>query len=168
MRRSKGQAAFALCALAACSLLSCKSRPTVSPGTTVRLNYTLRVDGKVLDSTEGKEPLVYIQGDGQFLRGFESGMEGLRAGDKREFKVPPKDGYGELDKSAVINVPLAAFPATKGLKPGDIVQGMQGKRPVRARIVRVGPNDITLDFNHPLAGKTLEFSVQVIEVSRPS
>ena len=69
------------------------------------------------------------------------------------------------DKKMVVEVPRTAFPETKGLKLGDLVQGMHGDRPVRAKVLAVGDKTVTLDFNHPLAGKTLNFAVEVLEVS---
>jgi len=144
-----------------------KGGDAIQNGSLVKMNYTLTVDGAVVDTSTGKEPLSYVQGSGQMIPGLEKRMEGLRSGDKREFSVTPKDGYGEFDKNAVMKVPKDAFPESKGIKPGDVVQGMHGNRPVRAKVVELGGKEITLDFNHPLAGKTLNFAIEVLEVSKP-
>ena len=160
--RGLGMAAAAALALGACGKAS--GPAAVTKGAAVRLNYTLSVDGRVVETSVGKEPLNYVQGSGQLMPGLEDQLEGLKAGDKKEVTVPPEKGYGLVDPAAVQKVPKAAFPNLKDLKPGVIVGGQAGGRPFKAVVKSVGDKDVTLDMNHPLAGKTLVFDVEVLDV----
>ncbi len=141
---------------------------TIKKGSNVRMNYTLTVDGKVVDSSSGREPLSFEQGAGQIIPGLEKALEGLKNGDKKQVTVPPEEGYGVIDPKAVQKVPKASFKDMKNLKVGMPVRGQQGNRPIQATVVAIGAKEITLDFNHPLAGKTLNFDVEIVEVGGPS
>ena len=136
----------------------------IKKGSTVRIHYTLKVDDQTIDSSEERGPITFVQGEGQLIPGVEKQMEGLEAGDKREFTVPPEEGYGAPDPEAVHQVPREAFGDADKLSVGDMVTGEVGGRNFRARVSDVGPEDITLDLNHPLAGKTLQFSIEVLDI----
>ncbi|MFH1999938.1 MAG: peptidylprolyl isomerase [Planctomycetota bacterium] len=131
----------------------------------VKIAYTLKVDGEVVDSSEGRGPLAYIQGKGQLISGLEEAIEGMKAGDSKEVSVAPEKGYGQWKKDAIHKVSKSAFQGSDELIPGEMVIGNAGGGEYQAKIVEVGDEDVTLDFNHVLAGKTLEFSVTVVEVS---
>jgi FKBP-type peptidyl-prolyl cis-trans isomerase SlyD len=125
------------------------------------IHYTLRDnDGNVLDSSEGREPLYYIQGIGNLIKGMEDGLEGKSKGDKFNIKVAPENGYGELDSSLVQQVPVTAF-GGQALKEGMRFQTDQGHVVV---VTKVEKETVTVDGNHPLAGVELNFAVEVIEV----
>lgn len=136
-------------------------------GSVVSVHYTLKVDGDVIDSSSGQEPLVYTQGDGQIISGLEDQVGRLQQGDKRDLEIPAVAGYGEHDPNAVRQVPKEAFQETQKLVVGSVVQGESEGEPFQAVITAVGGNDVTLDFNHPLAGKTLHFEVEVVNVEAP-
>lgn len=158
---------FAVAALlftAACQ----KGGEMIQAGSQVKFNYTLRVDGQVVDSSEGREPLSYVQGRGDIIPGLEEEMAGLKAGDKKQVSIAPEKGYGTHNPQAVQKVPKANFGEAKGLKVGDLVRGQAGGREFRARVTEIGAKDVTLDLNHPLAGKTLNFDVEVVEVQPPA
>jgi FKBP-type peptidyl-prolyl cis-trans isomerase SlyD len=125
------------------------------------IHYTLRDnDGSVLDSSEGREPLYYIQGIGNLIKGMEDGLEGKSKGDKFNIKVSPKNGYGELDPSLVQQVPVKAFGGQ------DVKEGMrfQTDHGHVVTVTEVGKETVTVDGNHPLAGVELNFAVEVMEV----
>jgi len=130
----------------------------------VTFHYTLKVDGQVLESSVGKSPASYVHGSGQIISGLEEKMEGMQPGETREITVEPEKAYGEHDPSALQKVPKSAFYDADHLKKGETVMGSAGGRDFQARVADVGPDDITLDLNHPLAGKKLDFSVEVVSV----
>lgn len=136
----------------------------IQNGSKVKVHFTLRVDDKVVASSFGKEPLAFVQGQGQIIPGLEEQLEGLKAGEKTQVTITPEKGYGHRDAEAVRTVPKAAFRNADQLKVGDKVSGDIGGHRFEAQIARVGPEDITLDMNHPLAGKTLHVEVQVVEI----
>lgn len=136
----------------------------IKKGSTVKIHYTLKVDDLTIDSSAERGPITYVHGDGQLIAGVEKQMEGLETGDKREFAVAPEEAYGAPDPEAVHSVPKEAFNDADKLSVGDMVTGEVGGRNFRARVSDVGPEDITLDMNHPLAGKTLQFSIEVLEI----
>lgn len=148
-------------AFAACA----KPVPSIQNGSEVKMHYTLKVDGEVVDSSKSGEPLPYTHGTGQIVPGLESQMAGHKAGDKFEATVSPKDGYGEHNPAGLRDVPWAAFGGKKdGLKAGDVVSGQANGRPFQAKVLEVGKSGVKIDLNHPLAGKTLVFSIEVVEV----
>jgi len=137
----------------------------IKSGSSVRLHYTLSVDGEVWESSTGGEPLSYVHGKGEIIPGLEEQLEGLGAGDQATAVVPPEKGYGERLPDAVQEVPRSAFKEPERLKVDDIVTGQAAGQPIRARVVDVNEESFVIDLNHPLAGKTLHFSVEIIEVS---
>jgi len=132
--------------------------------TTVRFNYTLTVDGKKIDSSEGKPPLSVTLGKGQVIPGLEEALAGMKAGDKRVVTVPPEKGYGPYREEGIKKVPKAALKDLAGLKPGMVVNGQAAGQPFQAVVKAIGDKDITLDLNHPMAGKTLNFDVEIVSV----
>jgi len=132
--------------------------------TVVQMHYTLKDDnGNTIDSSVGKEPLEYIQGLGMIVPGLEKAMVGKSVGDKFEVVVLPAEGYGEYNKGLVSEIPKTAF-------QGDDVQvGMtfyaqtpNGILPIR--ILEVKDDKVTVDANHELAGKNLNFAIEVVSV----
>lgn len=136
----------------------------IHPGTVVRFHYTLSINGAVIDSSQGRSPLTYIHGTGQLVPGLEQGLEGLNEGDRRHVTVTPERGYGRRDPGALQKVPKEVFVDIEGLRVGAIVSGRTGDLPFQAVVAEIGDDDVTLDLNHPLAGKTLDFDVEIIEI----
>lgn len=125
------------------------------------IHYTLTDNGgNVLDSSEGREPLYYIQGIGNLIAGMEEGLEGKSKGDKFNLKIAPAKGYGELDPTLVQQVPRSAF-GGQDVKKGMRFQTNQGMVVV---VKEVGLESVTIDGNHPLAGVELNFAVEVMDV----
>lgn len=136
----------------------------IQKGSKVVINYTLTVDGEVVDQSEGREPLSFEHGAGQIIPGLEEKILGMKKGDKKKVQVAPEKAYGERQEEAVQKVPLTAFEETKELKVGDIVKGQVEDQQFQAVIIELGDAEVTLDMNHPLAGKTLHFDIEVVSV----
>ncbi len=125
------------------------------------IHYTLTDnDGKVLDSSAGREPLHYIQGIGNLIPGMEEGLEGKKQGDKVNLKVSPEKGYGVKSESMVQRVPRSAF-ADQKIEVGMQFQTDGG---THVTVTHVGLSEITVDGNHPLAGVELNFDVEVLSI----
>lgn len=131
----------------------------------VSLNYTLTDQADaVLDSSEGGDPLVYIHGLGHIIPGLENALAGKAAGDTLKVTVPPEEAYGMRDEALKQTVPRERF------EPGmDIEAGMRFHAPTEdgveiVTVTMVDADSVTVDANHPLAGMTLNFSVEVVEV----
>jgi FKBP-type peptidyl-prolyl cis-trans isomerase SlyD len=134
----------------------------VGDGKVVSMHYTLQVEGRVVDSSEGGEPLEFIQGMGQIIPGLEQQLYDMQVGDSKNITVPPKEGYGETDVSAFMDVPRQAFPENVPLDKGtELELRDQAGNPVYARVDDVGDENVRLDMNHPLAGKELNFDVKI-------
>jgi len=131
----------------------------------VSIDYTLTDEqGSVIDTSSGRGPLAYLHGAGNIIPGLENALEGKSAGDTLTVTVPPDQAYGEHDPELVQAVPRDRFPAGSDVRVGT---QFQAQTPVGQRIVTVvGVNndEVTVDANHPLAGKPLTFDVTVVEV----
>lgn len=140
---------------------------TVSNGKQVTLEYTLKLeDQSVVDSNVGGEPLKVTQGSHQLIPGVEKQLEGMAAGEKKQFAVAPAEGYGDVDSKAFQEVDKKMVPPDSQ-KVGTQLQGKTADgRTVYPRISEVKNETVVLDFNHPLAGKTLHFDVQVLDVAQ--
>ncbi len=146
-----------------------KVTAVVADGKTVKINYTLTVDGKVVDSSKGRQPLEFKVGTHQMIPGFEKAVMGMKVGEKKSFRVKPEEGYGPVNPKAFQEVPkkqLPALPAGVTLKAGMtlLAQGKDGRR-IPVTIKEVKKDVVVIDFNHPLAGKTLNFDVEVVGIS---
>jgi FKBP-type peptidyl-prolyl cis-trans isomerase SlyD len=131
----------------------------------VSIHYTLtNSEGTVLDSSSGGDPLAYLHGFGNIIPGLENALEGKASGDKLSVTVEPGEGYGERDERLVQAVPRTAFKGVTELAPGMQFQA-QGPEGTRLVVVtEVAEDVVTVDANHPLAGQTLHFEVEVSAV----
>jgi FKBP-type peptidyl-prolyl cis-trans isomerase 2 len=136
----------------------------IQNGSKVSIHYKLSVEGKTVETSAGKEPLSYVQGSGQILPGLEKQLEGLDAGDKKQVTVTSEEGYGQRSPEAIKKVPRSAFAESDKLEVGATVQGQAGDQTFSAVISEISDEEVTLDLNHPLAGKTLEFDIEVVGV----
>jgi FKBP-type peptidyl-prolyl cis-trans isomerase 2 len=137
----------------------------IKDGSSVTLHFTMKVDGEVAQSSVGGDPLVYVQGSEQLLPGLEQGLEGLKTGDTKLIEVSPEQGFGPRDPAATQAFAKSGFDDPDALKVGDMVRGQMENEDFTATVVGVGDEEVTLDLNHPLAGKTLMFDVEVVDVS---
>lgn len=138
----------------------------VKKGDTVKVHYTGTLDdGKMFDSSEGKDPIEFKVGDGLVIKGFDKGVEGMKQGEEKEIHIECKDAYGEPNEELKKEVPKSSFPDNVELKIGMVlvVQGPNGQQ-MPVRVVDIKGDKVTVDFNHPLAGKDLNFKVKVEEI----
>lgn len=138
----------------------------ISADKVVYFHYTLRDDEqKVLDSSDGNDPLPYLHGHQNIVPGLESELEGLSVGDKKKVTVPPEQGYGERSDDAVQTVPITDLPDEIPREVGlqIFAEGPDGQH-FPLWITAVTDETVTLDGNHPLAGQTLHFDVEITEV----
>ena len=139
------------------------SEETIAQGQVVTFHYTLRDDaGEVLDTSSDRDPLEYLHGGGNIVPGLERQLEGQAVGFEAKLTVAPEEGYGERSDEAVHEVPRSQFPEEVELEEGMMfgVQGPDGQV-TPAWVAAVADENVTLDFNHPLAGQTLHFDVKV-------
>lgn len=142
----------------------------VADDVVVTLEYELTVDGEVFDSSEEGDPVVFLQGSNQLAPGLESALIGLKIGESKEVTVSPEEGYGEYDPDAVVEVARSEFPGDFPLEPGTEITVHTDESDdefddiMEATIVKVDKFVVTLNFNHPLAGKTLHFKVKVLDL----
>ena len=136
----------------------------VSEGKSVKVNYTLTVDGKVVDSSNGRGPLEFKAGSHQMIPGFEKAVMGMKTGEKKSFQVSPKEGYGPEDPKAIRDIPKNQLPPEMTPKAGMTLTAQANGQKVPVRIVEVKKDVVVMNFNHPLAGKTLHFDVEVLEI----
>lgn len=138
---------------------------TVNDGQVVSMHYALHVDGQLVDSSEGSEPLQFIQGMGHIIPGLEHELYDMKIGDSKQVIVTAKDGYGEVDPEAFMDVPRDAFPSDIPLETGtELELRDQSGHPVYARIDTVNNDNVRLNMNHPLAGKELHFDVKIADL----
>ena len=133
----------------------------------VLIHYVLTNDDKeVLDSSEGQDPLAYLHGTGHLIEGLEAQLLGKAAGDKLDVTVQPGDGYGEFNEELVQVVPNDVFDGVESIEPGMQFQpsNEDGSGGETITVVSVENDEVTIDGNHTLAGVTLHFAVDIIEV----
>lgn len=135
----------------------------IQDGHVVSMDYTLRVDGEIMDSSDGHEPLEFLQGAGNIIPGLEQELYGMQLGESKHVVVQPDDGYGAIDPDAFMDVPRSEFPDNIPLEEGVQLQVTnENGEPMGARIDSVTDDTVRLDFNHPLAGKELHFDMKVV------
>jgi FKBP-type peptidyl-prolyl cis-trans isomerase SlyD len=141
----------------------------VQDGQIVTMEYTLWVDGEVVDSSEDAEPIEFLQGAGNIIPGLESELYGMAIGDSKDVVVASQDGYGDVDEDAYAEVPRTQFPSNIPLEPGIELQVQdESGHAMSARIDFVEDDIVRLDFNHPLAGKELRFVVKIAGIRQPT
>ncbi|HET8721633.1 MAG TPA: peptidylprolyl isomerase [Nitrospira sp.] len=138
---------------------------TVSNGKVISLEYTLTLeDGEVVDTNVGGDPLTYTQGANQIIRGVESAVEGMEVGQAKKAVVPPTEAYGETDPNSFAEVPKDKLP--NEIQVGTQLHGTDASgREIRPIVSAIKDDTVLLDFNHPLAGKTLYFDLKVVNIS---
>ena len=135
----------------------------------VTIHYTLKNDaGEVLDSSEGQEPLSYLEGAQNIIPGLEKALDGLNAGDKTQVSVDPEDAYGERSEEMIQQVPLNAFEGVDQVQPGMRFQAQTPYGPRVVVVTEVTEEFAVVDANHPLAGERLHFDVEIVEVREPT
>lgn len=131
----------------------------------VTLHFTVKLpSGEVVDSTSGKSPATFKVGDGSLLPGFEQSLFGLKAGDQRSFEIEPERGFGPGNPQNIQTVPRGQFNEME-LEPGLLVIFQDAAGGELPGVVKtINDTTVDVDFNHPLAGKTITFDVEIISV----
>ena len=138
---------------------------SIRAGTTVRMHYTMTVDGQLIESTDGAPPLEFVHGTGDIIPGLDRRLEGLEAGEIRTVILTPAEGYGARDPQAVRRIPLSRFgDLARGLEVGMKVSGLRGGEIASGTVLAVDKEFVTLDFNHPRAGKTVHFFLRIVSI----
>ena len=138
---------------------------TIANNKVVTIDYTVKDEqGQVMDSSEGGAPLVYLHGFQNVIPGLEKALEGKNTGDSVTADVPPSEAYGEYQEQAVQQVPAAAFEGVDDIQPGMAFTAQTEQGPVNIVVTAVEGDTVTVDGNHPLAGKTLTFEVTIKDV----
>lgn len=137
----------------------------IAKNAVVAIDYTLTdAEGQVLDSSEGRGPLSYLHGAGNIIPGLERALEGKAEGEKVQVEVPPEEGYGQRDDNLIQKVPKKLFAETAEPEPGMQFQAQSPQGTQLLTVVEVEDEQVTVDANHPLAGKKLNFDVAVVNV----
>ena len=137
----------------------------ISTNSVVSIQYTLTDDqGEILDQSTAQDPLVYLHDTGSLIPGLEKALEGHIAGDQLKVTVKPEDGYGVRDEKLLQNVQKSEFPKDEELEVGMRFQVEGEDGPMVLTVLEIRGEEIIVDSNHPLAGATLHFDVEVISV----
>lgn len=137
----------------------------VSSGKKVSVQYTLKLDNdEVADSNVGSKPLTFVNGSRQIIPELEKALQGMKIGDSKHVIIKPDDAYGVVNKDAFKEVEKKKIP-TEGLKVGMQLQGKGSYgQIVKSRVVEIKDQTVLLDFNHPLAGRTLYYDVKILDI----
>ena len=145
------------------------STDSVQKDIVVSMEYTLQVDGEEIDSSKGQSPLQFLVGHGNIISGLEREMMGMKVGESKDVVIQPADAYGEFDDQAFMNVPRGEFPKDMPLQEGLELSVRDDSGQSRyARVDSIEDDNVTLNFNHPLAGDELHFNVKVVGVREPT
>ncbi|KRP36396.1 MAG: peptidylprolyl isomerase [Opitutaceae bacterium BACL24 MAG-120322-bin51] len=137
----------------------------IADGTVVAMDYALKDDeGTLIDQSQPGQPMVYLHGHGNIIPGLEAALAGKLVGETAEVRVDPENGYGEVNPALEQVVPKDRFQGVEDLQAGMQFQANTDQGPVSVRVVKVDDDDVTVDGNHPLAGKHLNFNVTIQEV----
>lgn len=144
--------------------------PRIGPGSEVLMHYRITLeDGMVADRSEPDAPLRFTMGDGTLIEGLERVLYGLHAGDRESLRLDPEEAFGLADEENVHSVPRDDFPPEITPEPGLIVSfSTPSGEEVPGAVREVGSEEVRVDFNHPLAGHEIGFSVEILEVIPPA
>lgn len=139
--------------------------PTVAAGKKISLEYSLFLDEEeTITTNAGHEPLVYEHGKHEIIPGLEQALEGLAVGDQKQVTLKPEEAYGPVIKEAIIEVDAEKLPQESRMAGALVRLDMPDGQTLEGRVTELNHAKATVDFNHPLAGKTLHFDVKVMEI----
>lgn len=138
----------------------------IGKNSVVSVNYKLTDDaGKVLDSSDGSKPMVYLHGAGNIIPGLEKALAGKGEGDVLKVRIEPADAYGEVIPDEIKSIEKAAFEGVESVEPGMVFEAQAPDGTTQQiMVVKVDEDKVTIDTNHPLAGITLNFDIKVLSV----
>ena len=138
----------------------------VKKGDTVAVDYTGTLDsGEVFDTSKGKAPIEFEVGAGTVIKGFDDGVLGMKIGDEKDISIKPEEGYGKRNDTYIKELPHSSIPQGLEVKKGMLLifKREDGLR-MPATVTDIHKDTVKVDFNHPLAGKTLKFKVKIVEI----
>jgi peptidylprolyl isomerase len=142
--------------------------PVAAPGDSVKVHYTGKLDdGTVFDSSRERDPIEFVIGSQKVIPGFENAVVGLGVGDRRAVSIEPGDAYGEHDEAKVVTLDREHISDKLDLRPGMMVQATMPQGTVAFLVLDANPEQVTLDANHPLAGKRLHFELELVAIAAP-
>ncbi len=129
---------------------------------TVKIMFEVRVDGILVDGSRSNKPFEFSFGTGQVIAGLENRIINMKAGEAADILVPAAEAYGEYDANAIQTMPIEQFAGIKDLKVGMQIQGQdENDQPIQFIVKEIGQKEVIIDFNHPLAGKDLEYKIKI-------
>jgi FKBP-type peptidyl-prolyl cis-trans isomerase 2 len=146
---------------------STASASDVKSGDTIKVHYTGSLDdGTVFDSSEKHDqPLQFVVGGGQIIKGFDTAVIGMKIGEEKKIRLEPKEAYGDVNPMLIRKFPKDKLPGDREMKPGMmLLMGLPNGQQMPVKITEVGKTEVTLDLNHPLAGKPLNFALKLVEI----
>ena len=141
---------------------------TVKKGDTIKVEYTGRLeDGTVFDTSDNhEEPLEFTVGDEKLIKGFDNAVVGMQEGEEKKVTIPPEEAYGNHNPELVRDLPRDIFPEDQEVEPGMVfMMALQDGRKIPVRIAEVMDGQVKVDLNSPLAGKTLVFTIKIVEIA---
>jgi FKBP-type peptidyl-prolyl cis-trans isomerase SlpA len=143
---------------------------SIQPGSEVSMRYRITLeDGTVADATEGDDVFSFTMGDGTLIEGLELALYGLKEGDNQTLSIDPENAFGYTDEDNIHDMPRDEFPSEFELKPGLIMEfTTPSGEAVPGAVREVHEDSVKVDFNHPLAGHTIEFWVEIMQVKQGS
>ena len=130
----------------------------------ISFHYTLTdKTGKILDSSNGGEPMLFLEGGGQIIPGLEEALIVLKKGEKKKIHVPYQEAHGPFDENLIFEIARSKFP-TQAITTGDMFEMRDGQKIRLVTVMKVEENNITINANHPLAGEDLSFDIEIIDV----
>lgn len=131
----------------------------------VSIHYEVKdEDGVVVDSSEGRDPLVYLHGNQNIIPGLEKALDGLAQGDAFDVQVTPDEAYGEVQDGLVQSVPMESFQGVEKVEEGMVFTAQTQGGPLQVTVTAIEGDTVTVDGNHPLAGKSLSFKGEVADI----
>ena len=141
----------------------------IEPGKVVTFHCRVtNQEGQLVESTEGRNPAIYLHGRGGIVRGLESKMRGHKAGDRFTATITPEHAYGMYDPAGRRRIPIKHLDKPGKLERGRVVNVTTRQGRTSAVVLKVGKFNVDVDFNHPLAGATLVFEVEIVDVRDPA
>lgn len=140
---------------------------TIESGSVVEVHYTGTLsNGDVFDSSQGREPLKVTIGQGQLINGFEDSLKGMALNEKKTFTLAPEEAYGQRSDEAMRQFPRKELPPDMEVQEGQMLAlSTSDGQQIPARVAELNDESITLDLNHPLAGQSLTFEVEVVAIA---
>jgi len=138
----------------------------VKTGDKVKVHYHGKLtNGETFDSSEGREPLEFEVGSGMVIKGFDDGVTGMEVGDKKTIEIPADEAYGPRNEEMIIDMPKDRFPQDMTLEIGMPLMMTDGSgQNFQVVIIEIKEDSVILDANHPLAGQTLVFDLELVEI----